>query len=135
MDTFLEPYARSIVVAVAAILLIACSSEQIASGPNVVARWQTCRDSTGGLTNHTAIENFGWTEGKLIINVKDNDYCGGTRVASPRFTVSGDRLQLSWTWELGPEKSVTACACDHAIRFELSNVPAGDYKVQLARTR
>ncbi len=128
-------HVRSIVVALSAIVLATCSREQVVSGSNVLAKWKPCEGSTGAPRNHTALESSTWAEGKLIINVKDNDYCGGTRIANPGYTLSGNLVQLSWSWELGPEKAVTACACDHAIRFELANLPAGDYQVQLSRVR
>lgn len=135
MSTLLKAQIRSIVVALSATLFVSCSSDQVASGPNVEARWKACSDSTGAPANRTVLENVVWVDGKLVINVKDNDYCGGTRVSNPGYTISGNRVQLRWTWEVGPQKAVTACACDHAIRFELSNIPAGDYQVQLTRTR
>ena len=135
MNTFPASYLPCVVAALSLLLIAACSSEQVASGPNIVARWKTCKDPTGGPTNRTVLESIRWAEGTLIVNVKDNDSCGGTRIANLRYMVSGDRVQLSWTWELGPEKALTACACDHSIRFELSNLPRGDYQVQLARER
>lgn len=124
-------------VASALVLMFAasCTSEQVVSGPNVVARWKPCRESTGGPTNRTVLEHSVWSDGKLIVDVKDNDYCGGTVLADPGYTVAGDTVQLRWTWKLGPEKAVTACACDHTIRFELSNLTSPDYKVPLVRVR
>ena len=128
---------RVIALSLSATVLAACSSEHAVSGPNVVARWKACSNSADGLRNsgRTRLENFSWMERKLIVNVKDNDYCSGTRIGSPRYTVSGNLVQLSWGWELGPDKAVTACTCDFSVRFELENLPRGDYQIQLARAR
>lgn len=128
---------RAAVIALSTTFLAGCSSEHTVSGPNAVARWKACSDSADGLRNsgRTSLENFSWMEGKLVVDVKDNEYCGGTRIANPRYTVSGNLVRLSWGWELGPGKAVTACTCDFSVRFELANLPAGDYQVQLARAR
>ena len=137
MNIFGKSYVHAIAVSLSTVLLASCSSERVASGPDVIAKWKACTESTEGLKNagRTALEGSSWAEGKLIVNIKDNEYCGGTRIANPRYTVNGKLVQLSWQWELGPDKAVTACTCDFSVRFELTNVPAGDYQIQLARVR
>lgn len=128
---------RMVVLALGATLLAACSSEHVVSGPDVVAKWKTCSESTDGLRNagRTSLDNSSWADGKLVVNVKDNDNCGGTRIANPRYTANGKIVRLSWGWELGPDKAVTACTCDFSVRFELANLPPGDYQIELARVR
>jgi hypothetical protein len=130
-------HVRAAAVALSTILLASCSPEQVVSGPNVVARWKACSESTDGLRNRgrTVLENHSWAERTLTVNVTDNDYCSGTRITNPAYVISGKLVQLSWGWERAPEKAITACTCDFAVRFELRDVPAGDYQVQLARVR
>ena len=83
----------AIIIAVVATFLVSCKPKQevvetiVAAGPDIVARWKTCRDSTGGPTNQTILENSGWADGKLMVDVKDNDYCGGTVVSDLRYTL------------------------------------------------
>ena len=80
----------------------------------------------------------------MIINVKDNEYCGGTEIAEPSYALSGDDLELRWACR-GivlknlppgvPAFAPTACACDQKVRFELSNLTERAYNVKLARAR
>ena len=121
----------SVFLALGVALLAACSSDHVVSGTDVVAKWKACSGSTDGLRNagRTTLENSNWSEGKLIVNVKDNDYCGGTRITNPRYALDGKIVQLSWGWELGPGKAVTACTCDLSVRFELANLPPGEYQI------
>ncbi len=138
--------ARSAILIIAlATFLVSCNPRQevvasVAAGPDITARWRACPGSTGGPTNQTVLEKSGWTDGKLMIDVRDNDNCGGTVVSDLGYTVDGETVRLHWTWKPkqgpgGVPSPLTACACDHAIRFELSNIPVRDYNIVLARSK
>lgn len=131
----------SLICVAAVVLLASCSAKQeVAEATNIVARWSTCSESAGGSTNHTALEKSAWVNDKLIVDVKDNDYCGGTAVSNLGYAVDGSSLKIRWTWTPkqtsgGAPAPLTACRCDHAIRFELSNIPRREFNIGLVRGR
>jgi pectin methylesterase-like acyl-CoA thioesterase len=144
---------RIVVALVAGLVLASCSSEKpdnravaeyVVSGSNVTARWKPCPDSAGIPTDKTVVDGVSWENGKMIINVRDNEYCGGTEITEPSYTLSGDDLELRWAWRTHvlknlspgvPPLSPTACACDQKVRFELANLTERAYNVKLARAR
>ena len=128
----------AMVVALVAGFLASCSFfEKTASGPNVVARWKACGDTSSGLRNRgrTILQDHAWDGRTLVVNVVDNDYCGGTRIADPSYKVSGKLVELNWTWRHIPDGGIAACYCDFKVRFEVSGLAPGDYRVQLGRVR
>jgi len=124
--------ARLATVIAASILTASCTSEQVATGPNVVARWKTCSGSTGP-GSHTALEGTNWSGERLIVDVKDIDYCDGTSISDLSYAVVGDTVQLHWAWKIAPDNALTACECFHSIRFELSQLAVREYKVSLLK--
>ena len=52
-----------------------------------------------------------------------------------KYKATGSKLELYWAWRVEPGAGITACACDHAISFELSNLQRQDYLVELIRER
>lgn len=125
----------------AGVSLVSCSAnEQVVKATDIVARWTSCSESAGGSTNQTSLEKSAWGDGILVVAVKDNDYCGGTEVSNLGYTVEGNNLKIRWTWS--PKKTsggapvpLTACRCDHDLRFELSNIPRRELNVELVRAR
>lgn len=119
-----------------AIALNACSPNQdlkneiVVYGSNVIARIKTC-GNTSHKGYHTTLKGAAWFENRLIVNVEEGYLCGGATFANPEYSVTGNRLQLSWNWKHG--EALTACVCDHDVRFEISNLPFGDYKIELQR--
>jgi hypothetical protein len=124
----------SMLAALTVLPLISCSSENVATASNVTARW-SCGKNTGGPTNQTALTGVSWSGEKLIVKVVDNDYCGGSRISDMNYKATGSKLELRWAWRVEPGAAITACACDHAISFELSNLPRQEYQVDLIRKR
>jgi len=127
----------ALVSALVAALLTSCSSEQVASGPNVVARWKACSDTTGGMRNRgrTTLQDHAWVDRMLVVNVVDNDICAGTRIADPGYKVNGKVVELNWTWRYVPDQPRAACYCDFRVRFEVAGLAPGEYQVQLGRIR
>ena len=128
---------QAIVFALTAGLVASCSSEQVASGPNVVARWKACGDTKGGMQNRgrTTLQDQAWVERTLVVTVVDNDECAGTRIADPGYKVNGKLVELNWGWRHVPDQPRAACYCDFKVRFEVSGLTPGDYQVQLGRIR
>ncbi len=132
---------RSLIFAVTGTLLASCgASQEVAEATNIVARWSTCDKSAGGSTNNTVLEKSAWADNKLVIDVKDNDYCGGTVVSNLGYAVDGNNLNIRWAWTPkqspgGAPAPLTACKCDHVLRFELSNIPRREFNIGLLRSR
>src|SRR5262245_10451614 len=126
---------RTAVLALVAASLLSCSSEQVASGPNVVVRWKACSDYTSGMRNagRTTLQDHAWVDRMLVVNVMDNDDCGGSRIADPGYKLNGKLVELSWKWRHIPGEPRTACYCDFKVRFELSGLAPGEYQVRLGR--
>ena len=128
---------QTIVLALIAGLVASCSSEQVASGPNVVARWKACGNTKDGLRNRgrTILQDHAWVDRTLVVNVVDNDSCAGTRIADPSYQVNGKLVELKWGWLYIPAQPRAACYCDFKVRFEVTGLAPGDYQVQLGRVR
>lgn len=130
-----------VMFAVAGLLLVSCSAKQeVVEATNIVVRWSTCNESSAVSTNHTVLEKSAWADDKLLVDVRDNDYCGGTAVSNLGYAIDGDSLRIRWSW--APRKTsggapapLTACKCDHALRFELSNIPRREFNIGLVRDR
>ncbi len=127
-------HALSITAALTVLPLISCYSPNVITTPKITARW-SCGKNTGGPTNHTALAGVSWSGEKLIVQVVDNDYCGGSRISDMNYKAIGSKLELHWTWRVEPGAAITACTCDHAVSFELSNLPRQEYLVELIRRR
>lgn len=77
-----------------------------------------------------------WVSGKLIVEVRDRDYCAGSSVADVSYSLRDERIvHLQWIWAVQRDKAgrpeTTKCGCDKNIRFELSNLAVRDYKIIL----
>ncbi len=102
---------------------------------NVKVTWPTECPSNPLVREYTALEGSEWQGERLIVRVRDNDYCGGTLVRSMKTAVENGTLELSWRWALSEQGGVTACGCDHALQFEIANLPRADYRIRLNRQR
>ena len=132
------PTSTTFVAAASVTLVLACAgcsdTNSVTEG-SIKVTWPIDCPSNPAVREHTVLEGSEWKGERLIVRVRDNDYCGGTFVRSMKTTVENGTLELSWRWAMSEQGGVTACGCDHALQFEIANPPRADYRISLKRER